>query len=216
MSLSALKSIEYQHNTVKNLTSWFFKTLCGPLAKIDHQYLLVFTARNAPDQDSEWESKTLHTHNKSTFITSIKWNTGSSCKPFSNVRFYRNSRGNFFYWIIWRHPRTPSLIPPLRESVWLVVRCVDVWCSSMCTVSHNTVTWRARLARESEKIGYLWLAVLPAHSAGCDGCGEVLSADGCCGQETGPWSELVVCSHGPQRRHEDNPKRKSQQRPAAL
>ncbi len=108
---------------------------------------------------------------------------------------YRNSRATF-YWIIWRHHRTPSLIPPLRETVnvWLVVGvCVDVWCSSIGPAPHATVTWKARLGRESEKTGHLWPAILPAHSASCDCCGEALAVHSLtatvsaaiCGHESG-------------------------------
>lgn len=149
--------------------------------------------------NSEWESK-LGTNSKSTFITSIK----KTLAPAVNLPLmcdfvtplYRNS-GATFYWIIWRHHRTPSLIPPPRETVnvWLVVGvCVDVWCSSIGSAPHATVTWKARLGRESEKTGHLWPAVLPAHSASCDCGGEALAADSLtatvsaaiCGRQSGP------------------------------
>lgn len=109
---------------------------------------------------------------------------------------YRNS-GETFYWIIWRHHRTPSLIPPLRQTVnvWLVVGvCVDVWFVSIGSAPHATMTRKARLGRESEWNGHLRPAIVPAHSAGCDCCGEALAADSLtaavsaaiCGQESGP------------------------------
>lgn len=137
-----------------------------------------------------------------------------------------NVAAGSFYWLVWRHHRTVSLIPLMGETddVWLVVRvCVDVWCFSIRSAPRDTVTWRARLGRESEttghaacraasslrRLGLLWSAA---------GCRWPDSLCICSNLRSRVWTSSERCyrSHGPEREDEGKSQTKSYMTEAAL
>lgn len=135
------------------------------------------------------------------------------------IPLYRNSRGTF-YRIIWRHHRTPSLIPPLRETVnvWLVVRvCVHVWFFSTGSAPHATVSQTGPWVREdgalaaccaASSLSQLWLLWW-------DFAWQLLYLQQ--SAVTGlhlKWPELL--SHGPQRGDEGKSQTKSYPKGAVL
>jgi len=145
----------------------------GQQTKTDHWFLPVVAAGIAPDtlSHSDW-NVTSERNSKITFISSIK----KTLAPAINLSLmcdfvaplFRDSRGTF-YWIIWRHHRTQSLIPPLRETVTmsLVVRVyVDVWCSSTSCVLQATVAQGATRTRRGT------CGCFPASPVNCGCCGE--------------------------------------------